>query len=438
MPRCRVDKSIKRVEIDGVAFPLGVYPVEELKPRVGYTLAFEPADGAGESEEDSDWEEWPDRYVFDIMLSATRVESLCRSLYAMLPGRIYPILDVLGHDEYREVDPYVSYELVGQERFHDALRRYKGFFYEDGLVGFGAMSEEPFLYIFVDEHKIVTVRVQADLKERVERLLGAFDLTEIDEIAGADAATHEHRGVLDAPEDRLDLLNADEIVEELRNDWGLVLNIDPDRNIDEDGNDLGMTAWRCLARHETPPTPPPSPPGSETAKKDGGKRGEVAPKAAAPASEEPSASPSPSRKTSKPKATDADPASAIPNPPTRTPRPPSPAASSAAAEGAGIRVPQTPGETEGMGRARYAEAIVTAESLAAAEKLLWEAMETLTGKSADDPDPDTDAVSVVVALDRIQPETFGEILAILPKGKRKVPLKPDYSEAKVWHVRWLE
>jgi len=440
MSRCRVDKSIKRMEIDGVAFPLGVYPVEELKPRVGYTLAFEPADGPGESEEDSDWEEWPDRYVFDIMLSATRVESLCRSLFAMLPGRVYPILDVLGHDEYREVDPYVSYELVGQERFHDALRRYKGFFYEDGLVGFGAMSEEPFLYIFVDEHKIVTVRVQADMKERVERLLGAFDLTEIDEIAGADAATHEHRGVLDAPEDRLDLLNADEIVEELRNDWGLVLNIDPDRNIDEEGNDLGMTAWRCLARHETPPEDEPEQAGDAA----GGKSPEGEVKGGSSASKGPAAAervesasgekasseqpPATARKATKGKGTPAAP----PDAGSRRATPENPASESDADDEAGPPLRAMPG----MGRARYAEAIVTAESLAGAEKLLWEAMKTLTGKGPDD--VDSDAVSVVVALDRIRPETFSEILAMVPKGKRKTPLKPDYSEAKVWHVRWLE
>lgn len=442
MPRCRVDKSIKRVEIDGVAFPLGVYPVEELKPRVGYTLAFEPADGPGESEEDSDWEEWPDRYVFDIMLSATRVESLCRALFAMLPGRVYPILDVLGHDEYREVDPYVSYELVGQERFHDALRRYKGFFYEDGLVGFGAMSEEPFLYIFVDEHKIVTVRVQADMKERIERLLGAFDLTEIDEIAGADAATHEHRGVLDAPEDRLDLLNADEIVEELRNDWGLVLNIDPDRNIDEDANDLGMTAWRCLARHELPP------PDGEAAEAVDDEPGD-------PAEPGKSFASSPLRRTPAPKS-DGGARETPPSPVERaTDVPPNPSEAAAASRKGGKPKPVQPEpasggapsntgddigpallDAPGTGRARYAEAIITAESLAAAEKLLWEAMETLTGSSLDD--SETDAVSVVVALDRIRPETFAEVLSMLPKGKRKTPLKPDYSEAKVWHVRWLD
>ncbi len=315
MARCRVDKSIERVQIDGFAFPLGAYPVEKMSPRPGYTVDFEPADG-GESErlggaegaeftpdddfdaEDEsdefggtaerpgrrdsgargggrgsereeadeepagDWEEWPDRYVFDILVSATRVEALCRALFALLPGRVYPILDFLGMDEYREVDPYVSYDLIGLDRFLDATRRYRAFFFEDGLVGFGAMSEEPFIYIFVDEHKIVTVRVETALRERVEAVLRAFDLEEVDEIRGADAATHEHRGVLDAPPDRADLRTAEEIVEELRDEWRLVLNIDTSVNLDEDGNDLGITGWRCIVRYEPPP-PGGAPPDAE-------------------------------------------------------------------------------------------------------------------------------------------------------------------------------
>lgn len=255
MARCRVDKSIERKEVSGFAFPLGVYPVEEMKPREGYACWFEPADedadagGRGEDEEGSaEWEEWPDRYVFDIAITATRLEALTRALFAALPGRMYPILDFLGHDAFREVDPYVSYELLGQERFVDALRRYRGFFFEDGLVGFGAMSEEPFMYVFVDEHKLITVRVETGMKERVESILAAFDLEELADIAGADSVTHEHRGVLDAPDDRPDLRNAEEIVEELIDDWGLVLNVDASTNVDAEGDDLGITGWRCVVR----------------------------------------------------------------------------------------------------------------------------------------------------------------------------------------------
>jgi hypothetical protein len=198
--------------------------------------------------DDGELEPWPDRYVFDINIRASRVESLCRQLYAMLPGRIFPILDVMGNDGYREIDPYIAYDLVGLERFLEAVRRFRGWFFEDGMVGFGAMSEDPFIYIFVDEHKIVTVRVAAGAKEQVEKILRAFDLQEVDKIAGADAAVHEHRGVLDAPSNRPDLLTHDEIVEQLRDDWGLTLNVDPFNNNDENGNALGAVPWRCLVR----------------------------------------------------------------------------------------------------------------------------------------------------------------------------------------------
>ena len=308
MARARIDSSIQRQTAQTAAgeggeaafdFPLGVYPVEPLTPIEGYTLAFESADdgdpssggggrgrsgggggggagGGGGSDEDGhdeldgpdfgdelgdgvggsgeggmgdgELEPWPDRYVFDINIRASRVESLCRQLFAMLPGRIFPILDVMGNDGYREIDPYIAYDLVGLERFLDAVRRFKGWFFEDGMVGFGAMSEEPFIYIFVDEHKIVTVRVAAGAKEQVEKILHAFDLEEVDKIAGADAAVHEHRGVLDAPSNRPDLLTHDEIVEQLKDDWGLTLNVDPFNNNDESGAPLGMVPWRCIVR----------------------------------------------------------------------------------------------------------------------------------------------------------------------------------------------
>lgn len=247
---CRADPDVERVAVGAFKFPLGVYPVEPVEPREGYVLEFEPADGGdGENE----FEEWPDRYMFDIVASADRLPALCRQLFWLLPGRVYPILDVLGHDAYREIDPYIAYDLVPAERFHDAIRRYADFFFEEGMCGFGAMSESPFFYVFVDEHKIVTLRVEADLKEKIEKLLDAFDLEPSRpgaEPAGADAAAHEHRSVLLVPDDAPELLGPDEIVERLRDEWELVLNVDPESNVDDEGHDLGSTPWRCVVRCE--------------------------------------------------------------------------------------------------------------------------------------------------------------------------------------------
>jgi hypothetical protein len=252
---CKADPSIQRVSSGEFNFPLGAYPVEPLTPRQGYSVHFEPADG-DDVGENGEWEEWPDRYVFDVVISAERVEPLCRMLFSLLQGRVYPILDVLGHDAFREIDPYISYDLVGLDRFTDAVRRFRDFLYEDGMCGFGAMSEEPFFYIFIDEHKIITIRCEPGIKEKVEKILAAFDLEAVEEPAGADAAAHEHRGVLTAPNDNPDLLSQEEIVERLKEDWQLLLNVDPDTNVDDEGKDVGKTAWRVIVRCEYEEKPP--------------------------------------------------------------------------------------------------------------------------------------------------------------------------------------
>lgn len=260
-----VNPALERVRVNGFAFPLGVYPVEPVAPTSGYTVDFEPADG------DEEWEEWPDRYVYEVLVSAERLRPLCSALLSLLPGRVYPILDVLGNDAFREIDPYIAYELVGVESLYDGLRWYEPFLFEDGLCGFGAMTEEPFFYFFLDEHKVLTIRVETEQKERVDRLLAAFELENLSgdaggrarprradgqplvEVMAADAVSHEHRSVLLTPDDRPELPGPEEVTEALVDLWGMTLNIDVERNLDDDGRELGPTGWRCLVRVEPEP-----------------------------------------------------------------------------------------------------------------------------------------------------------------------------------------
>jgi len=252
MTRCKSDESIPRRTIKDFEFPLGVYPVESMTPLEGYSSQYEPADG---DEGIDEVEAWPDRYVFDIVISATRLEALWVQIFAMMPGRVYPILDYIGRDCYREIDPYIAYEPLGQERMTSLLQRYHDYFFEDGMVGFGAVSEDPFFYAFVDEHKILTLRVEPEMRPKIEQLLASFELEAVQEPAGADAAAHEHRSVLVTPSENPELLNADEIVEIARERWGLVLNVDPETNLDDDGLELGITPFRCLLRFESDQSP---------------------------------------------------------------------------------------------------------------------------------------------------------------------------------------
>ncbi|MBX3386896.1 MAG: hypothetical protein KF768_10025 [Phycisphaeraceae bacterium] len=448
--RCRIDESLERTVVEGFAFPLGAYPVEPVKPAAGYTLAFEPADGedgsptgSDEGEDDEEqsefasseepeegeeraggglrsrgstgepqgesWsepdtgeedrfaetpigelEEWPDRYVFDILVPATRVESLCRALFSLLPGRIYPILDVLGQDEYREVDPYVSYELLGLDRFTDAIRRFRPYFFEDGLIGFGAMSEEPFIYIFVDEHKIITVRAEVALRERIEQVLAAFDLRQIEELHGADSVTHEHRGVLDPRTDRPDMLIAEEIVEELQEEWRLELNINPEANVDEQGRPLGITGWRCLVRVDPPP------PWSEQELRE---------------LESPNKGGSPVESNNE--------VSSNKNPNGR-----SGTDASLTTQVSGVQKPS-----------RYVELLLTADCLSSAQDLAIQAvMELLDREGTESRDgvaPEEHSFMVVVN-DRLRPEHFAEFV------KRETGSPPKFTQMKVICSRWAE
>lgn len=203
-------------------------------------MEFEPADG-----DDEEVEEWPDRYVFEAVISAERLPQLFRSMVALLPPRVFPILDVIGYDAYREIDPYISYELIGLDRYLDSVRRFGPMFFEDGWCGIGAMSDSPFLYVFLDEHKVLTVRCTEQHREQVEAVFKAFDLGVVDQPAAADFAAHEHRSVVMASTERPELMHFDEICDTLREDWHLVLNVDPERNLDDNGQELGVTGWRC-------------------------------------------------------------------------------------------------------------------------------------------------------------------------------------------------
>ncbi|MFG0258108.1 MAG: hypothetical protein ACF8GE_09425 [Phycisphaerales bacterium JB043] len=249
MPYSMLDNAVQRKTIGEFAFPLGVYPIEEMQPAEGFTVQFEPSDGG---EEPGELEEWPDRYVYEIVVTATRLSMLARALWSLMPGRVYPILDVLGNDAFREVDPYIAYDPVGFDRFIELVRRHGGWLFEDGLVGFGLMSDEPFLYIYIDEHKRLTVRAETTLREQVEETLKAFDLQEVAETRCADGVGHEHRSVLLCPPERPELLTPDELVEEFSDEWALRLNIDRESNVNDAGEALGVTSWRCVVRkHES-------------------------------------------------------------------------------------------------------------------------------------------------------------------------------------------
>jgi hypothetical protein len=75
---------------------------------------------------------------------------------------------------------------------------------------------------------------------------------------------------------------------------------------------------------------------------------------------------------------------------------------------------------------------LAAESLSAAERLLADAMEQLTGANRS-----PDAVDVAVSMDRIRPETLATDMETAGARKKSDPLL-DLDEPRVIFARWLD
>ncbi|MCK4872057.1 MAG: hypothetical protein KAS72_04965 [Phycisphaerales bacterium] len=238
-----VDPTLSHtVSAHGFQYPLGCIPTEPCEPVEGYTMEFETAQG-----------EWPDCYLIDIVVSSERTEPLMVDLFALLAPDVLPILDVRGDDAYREMDPYLAAEPISQADLLNTMRPFRAFLFEDGHCGFGVMSEEPFAFVYLDDHKIITIRVELTRADAVEQILAEHGVSDHAEPVGVDSVAHEHRDVLWIDDNRSDLLDFYGVLDALRYEWNLELNIDPDSNVDDDGRLLGMTAWRVLLYLERQP-----------------------------------------------------------------------------------------------------------------------------------------------------------------------------------------
>jgi hypothetical protein len=247
-PVCRLDPARTRmVAPNGFRYSHGCVPTEPCLPVEGYLSEFEP--GAGD---------WPDTYFFDVVLSHEKIGPVMTDLFSLLPDDVTPMLDVRGDDAYREMDPYIGLEPVTKEEMLTVVNRFQAFLFDDGHCGFGAMAEEPFCSVYLDDHKVIAVRIELARGHEVEAILEEHGIATGVNPTGVDAVGHEHRDVLWTDENRSELLDFYGVLDELRFRWNLELNIDPETNIDDDGRQLGLSAWRVLlyleptaAKHST-------------------------------------------------------------------------------------------------------------------------------------------------------------------------------------------
>jgi hypothetical protein len=236
--------DLKRHSLSGFQLPLGLEPTEAIAPRQGYTVEF--IGGQDEA---------PDIYRFEVAASFERIAPLLRELFELLPDEVYPIVESTGKDAYRPVDVFGARDSLDFDDFLETWNEYEQVILEDGGIGAGAQADEPYMEIFVDSWKIVGVQVPPDMREDVERILAQHDVQEVEhtwppEVADRPDPPMAVREILVVEDESSP--DIDEILFQLRDVWGLELEVDPEDNVDENGRRLGRTLWHAIAVVESP------------------------------------------------------------------------------------------------------------------------------------------------------------------------------------------
>ncbi len=243
MGRYRLRSDLDRAVINGFALPLGIAPGDLEAPMSGYTIAY----ASGVDDE-------PDTYSFYVVVSHERITTVLHRVFDLLPKQVYGLVEITSRDAYRPIDVFIGREQISLSRFLETWQRCELVLLEEGSIGAGAYSEEPFVEIFLDQWKALSIIVPLAMKEPVELMLQGIDLQEVPEtwkVLGDARALEaaEIRPVLDPADGSPDL---DDLLWQLRNDWRLDLDVDPDNNVDESGRPLGMTLWHAVVSVREP------------------------------------------------------------------------------------------------------------------------------------------------------------------------------------------
>ncbi len=237
----RLRTDLERSVINGFALPLGLVPGESARvvaPTPGYTIDFH----AGEDDES-------DSYTIYAVASHERVAGLVERMFDLLSDEVCGIVEIGSRDAYRTLDVYMAQEPTSHQSFAQGWKQYRDFILEDGSIGCGANCENPFVEVFLDSWKGLWVHVPPLMRDDVDRILAEFDLEQVTETwpeLDDDEANEalRLRPVLEM-EDEFSP-GVEEMLLELRHAWGLELNIDPNRNVDDSGRAVGTTLWHAV------------------------------------------------------------------------------------------------------------------------------------------------------------------------------------------------
>ncbi len=235
----RLRTDLTREILDDFAMPLGIKHVDLSPPQQGYTVMYSPAD-----------ENSPDSYSFHVVVSHERLRDVVRATFNLLSDNVFGIIEIGSRDAYRSTDTYIGDDPLGRQAFLEVWDVYEDFLLEDGGIGAGANSDDPFVEVFIDQWKGLAIHVPLSQRENVEQMLAGFGLEEVAQTWGEEESnpnnpgSSELRSVLDLTDDFAP--DVDEILLQLRHAWNLVLDIEPDTNKDEKDRELGRTLWHVV------------------------------------------------------------------------------------------------------------------------------------------------------------------------------------------------
>lgn len=225
--------------VDGYALPLGVDRMDAPPPTQGWVVEFLQGE-----------DEAPDTYAFQIAVSHDRLRPLLQDLFGLLPGEVSPVVEIGSVDAYRSIDTYMAVEPLFIDDFMSTWREFEPILMEEVSIGVGATAEEPFLEVFLDSWKSISLQCQVDMRDGIDEILERHGLQQVprtwdDTAFDAVDPPYRMREILVIEDEHSPDL--DELLLQLREDWGMQLDIDPHSNIDDGGRELGFTLWHAIA-----------------------------------------------------------------------------------------------------------------------------------------------------------------------------------------------
>jgi hypothetical protein len=186
-PRYVIRSDLVRRPVGSVRCPLGVFPCERgASLREGYETHFHTAE-----------DELGDQYEYRLLVSADRLFDTAKQLFELLiPEEAYATYEEFSLDAYRENDAFMSDDVVPRDRILLAWERYGDYLVEDGKCGFGALSFDPQIEIFVEEHGSIFIACALEQKARVEEIIHGLRLEHFETLKCIENYRHQHEDVL--------------------------------------------------------------------------------------------------------------------------------------------------------------------------------------------------------------------------------------------------